>query len=62
MRKICRNCERLYECEIEKNKRKRLWHGSWDEWTCGNWKQAENIQVTIFDHTETTTGTDCSWK
>lgn len=46
-REICRNCKLINDCNIDKEKRKAAWHGSWDEWTCGMWQEAEEVQITF---------------
>lgn len=48
-KQICRNCKLINDCNIDKEKRKAAWHGSWDEWTCGMWQEDEERQVSWDD-------------
>ena len=50
-RQICRNCKNKDDCKIDRKKRESLWNGSWDEWTCGMWQEADEVQI-IFDEVD----------
>ena len=50
-REICRTCKHITEClkEHPREVREKQWNGAWDEWTCGHWQQADEVQVRLED-------------